>query len=207
MTRSILYIGDPMCSWCWGFSPVIDEIADRYGDRAPVSIVVGGLHAYETAPMDEAYKATIRHHWEQVAEATGQIFSYGFFEREGFVLDTEPACRAAVAMRRLAPAVVLDYYAALHRAFYVENRDTTDGDTLAAIAEGFGVTASAFADEFAAPAVVEETRADFAFAQKLGVTGFPTVIVEDQRGYALLTAGYRPLARLRPALEAWLADD
>lgn len=40
--KEIIYIGDPMCSWCWGFSPVLDQIRETYGAMAPVRVIVGG---------------------------------------------------------------------------------------------------------------------------------------------------------------------
>jgi hypothetical protein len=26
-----VYVGDPMCSWCWGFSPALEKLDSRYG--------------------------------------------------------------------------------------------------------------------------------------------------------------------------------
>ena len=98
-----------MCSWCWGFSPVLKQIQQDYSKDAPLRLIVGGLHAFDTDPMNDQYKATIKHHWEQVAEASGQPFNYAFFEREGFVLDTEPACRATVVVRNMNPDVLLPF--------------------------------------------------------------------------------------------------
>ncbi|MFQ5523922.1 MAG: DsbA family protein, partial [Acidimicrobiia bacterium] len=39
MITKLIYVGDPMCSWCWGFAPEIEDLADEY----PVEVVVGGL--------------------------------------------------------------------------------------------------------------------------------------------------------------------
>ena len=116
MDKEIIYVGDPMCSWCWGFSPVLKQIQQDYSKDAPLRLIVGGLHAFDTDPMNDQYKATIKHHWEQVAEASGQPFNYAFFEREGFVLDTEPACRATVVVRNMNPDVLLPFYERIHRA-------------------------------------------------------------------------------------------
>ena len=50
-----------------------------------------------------------------------------------------------------------------------------------------------------------ETFRDFLTAQSLGVRGFPTLIAgSEERGYALLTNGYRPLDDLAEPLERWL---
>ena len=122
MTKEIIYFGDPMCSWCWGFAPVIARIDEVYRDRAPVSIVVGGLHAFDDFPMSAEYKASIRHHWEDVNKATGAEFDYGFFDRNGFILDTEPACRSVVTARQFDPGKSLEFYESVSRNFYFETK-------------------------------------------------------------------------------------
>ena len=33
-----VYVGDPMCSWCWGFAPVLDQLAGHYA--IPIRIVL-----------------------------------------------------------------------------------------------------------------------------------------------------------------------
>ena len=54
MDREILLIVDPMCSWCWGFSPVVRALNDAYGDRTPIYPIVGGL-AVLTAAITATY--------------------------------------------------------------------------------------------------------------------------------------------------------
>jgi len=203
--RRILYFADPMCSWCWGFSPVIADIASRVAGRASVRVVVGGLRIDTDRAMDDRQKASIRHHWEEVNRATGQPFDFGFFDRAGFVYDTEPACRAVVAVRSLAPDATLGYFRAVQQAFYAENRDVTAADTLADLARGLGLDGEAFASVFAAPEVMEATRADFTLTATIGVGGFPSVILQDDTKYAWLTQGYQPLADLAPQIDHWLS--
>lgn len=202
--KQIIFFADPMCSWCWGFAPVISAIDAEFGFWAPVRLVVGGLRAGETRPMDEQAKAYIRHHWEQVHSATGQPFDFSFFQRDGFVYDTEPACRAAVAVRNLAPGTALRYFEAVQRAFYMDNRDVTARDSLSDIAQSLGIDPAAFETVFAAPEISDATRADFNLTHALGITGFPTVVLGDDEAQAFLTIGYRPLETLRPHIELWL---
>src|SRR3712207_1860168 len=96
----LVYVADPMCSWCWGFSPVIDAIRHRFADALPIRLIMGGLRPGTTKVMDAAAKRTIRTHWEHVQEASGQPFDFGFLDRDGFVYDTEPAAKAVVVVRR-----------------------------------------------------------------------------------------------------------
>jgi putative protein-disulfide isomerase len=204
MAKRILYFADPMCSWCWGFSPVIDAIARLCGERARIRLVVGGLRTGETQPLDPARKASIRRHWEQVETATGQPFDYAWFGREGFVYDTEPACRAAVAARSLAPDQTLDYLRAVQRAFYAEDRDVTREEVLADVADAIGLRRDYFVTVYHAPEVVEATRADFGLASALGIAGFPTVVLQEGTSLTLLSGGYQPFDALEPALRNWL---
>jgi putative protein-disulfide isomerase len=202
--RRILYFADPMCSWCWGFSPVIAEIRRACADGPSIRLCAGGLRAGETRPMDQKSKEYVRHHWQQVEATTGQSFDYAFFDREGFVYDTEMACRAAVAVRNLTPPLSLNYLAAMQRAFYAENRDVTREDVLAAIAQSVGIEAEAFTTVYRAPEVIEATRADFRLTHGLGISGFPTVVLQDDSELAALTVGYQPFDDLAATLYAWL---
>lgn len=201
---TLIYVTDPMCSWCWGFSPVVSMLAARFEDRLGVEVVLGGLRPGTAEPMDARTKATIREHWQHVHDASGQPFDFGFFERERFVYDTEPAARAVVAARRLRADAALPFLARLHAAFYRDNRDVTDGATLIEVAGEFGFDGPAFERELGSDEARRETRGDFARAQALGVRGFPSVLAPVGKGLAAITLGYRPWDAIEPAVEAWL---
>ncbi len=202
----LVYFADPMCSWCYGFSPVMAALADRFEDRLPLDVVMGGLRAGNTEPMRDKDKDFIRGSWAKVGAATRQPFDMDFFNREGFIYDTEPACRAVVTARRLLPRMSLPFLARVQQAFYAENRDMTAAGEIADVAEEAGFDRVQFADAFASAEVRNATFQDFLLAQSLGIRGFPTLIAgSDQRGYALLTNGYRPFEDLADPLEGWLA--
>ena len=56
------YFADPMCSWCWGFSPVIARVKEEYGDRIRLSLNLGGLRPGASPPMAETQRQEILHH-------------------------------------------------------------------------------------------------------------------------------------------------
>jgi len=202
--KEILYVADPMCSWCWGFAPVIEKIGANFGDRVTLSLVVGGLRAGNTEVLSEEKKQYSLQHWHRVHELTKQPFDFAFNLPEGFVYDTEPSCRAAVVVRTLKPEATFAYFKALQRAFYVENQDLTQSAILASLAEPFGVARKTFVTQWNDEATKSETTQDFSRAQSLGVRGFPSLVFGDEHGYALLTSGYQRYEQLVPQLEAWL---
>jgi putative protein-disulfide isomerase len=202
----LVYFADPMCSWCYGFSPVIAALAERFEGRLPVAVVMGGLRAGNTEAMRPEDKGMIRDAWTRVGAASGQPFDFSFFDREGFIYDTEPACRAVVTARRLLPRMALPFMARIQQAFYAENRDMTAAEEIAGVAEEAGFDRAGFGEAFAAQETRTETVRDFMTAESLGIRGFPTVIAgSEEKGYALLTNGFRPLEDLAEPLERWLA--
>jgi putative protein-disulfide isomerase len=204
--QRFVYFADPMCSWCYGFAPVISALADRFEGRMGLHLVMGGLRAGNTAPMRAEDKAYVRDAWTRVGAASGQPFDFSFFDRESFVYDTEPACRAVVTARHLLPRLALPFMGRIAQAFYAENRDITSAEEIAAVAEDAGFDRQEFAGAFLATDTRNETFRDFLTAQELGISGFPTLLAgSEEKGYALVTNGYRPLEDVLEPLERWWA--
>jgi putative protein-disulfide isomerase len=205
--KELIYVGDPMCSWCYGFAPIKTRIEEQAAGRAAVKLLVGGLHIDWTEPQDEARKKFLREHWLEIGQRSGQPFMFDILDRDDFVYNTEASCRAAVTVREMkGQKAALKFFTYLQSAFYADNADITQGDILIDLAGRFGLDKDAFAEKWPGPEMVKETLSDFRFAQRLGVTGFPTMVVKDSYGYAYLTIGYQPYEQLAPVVEAWLED-
>jgi putative protein-disulfide isomerase len=112
-----------------------------------------------------------------------------------------------VTVRRLKPQMALPFMARIQQAFYAENRDMTSAEEIAAVAEEAGFDPQEFGDVFLAADTRNETFRDFLAAQELGIRGFPTLIAgNEEKGYALVTNGYRTLEDLLEPLERWWAN-
>jgi len=202
---TLIYFADPMCSWCWGFAPILEEVMGPggAGTGLPLTIVVGGLRAYNTTAMDAEQKGYISRHWRNVAERSGQPFDLSFFERDGFVYDTEPACRAVVTVREQDPEHAPHMLKAIQAAFYRDNRDVTTAETLTAIAGEIGLDAEGFAARFASDAIKAATSHDFDVSRQAGVKGFPTLIAgTPDQGFGLVTAGYTDAVTVSERIKA-----
>jgi putative protein-disulfide isomerase len=203
----LIYFADPMCSWCWGFAPVIAAVRGTWGEGLPVRLVMGGLRPGTTEPMSEAAKLELRGHWRHVTEASGQPFGPGGLDAPGFIYDTDPAARAVVLMRREAPQQAIDYLHAVQRAFYAEGVNVTEPQALGALAAEFGRDPATFSDELSSEAVKEETWRDYGVSRGAGVSGFPTLIMgrRDDGTYVAISRGFQPPSVVLPAIAACLA--
>lgn len=207
----LIFVGDPMCSWCYGFGKEMTALAELHPEM-PVEIVVGGLRAGATDVLDHAGKVFRLAHWARVEEASGLPFNReGLMARQNFVYDTEPICRAVVAARVIAPnSDSLAVFRALQRGFYVEAVDTTDGQVLARLAtdalreEGYSIDADDFYKVWAVQSTIELARQDFARSRAMGVNSFPALFMEINGKTQSLSSGYAHVAELEQRLQSML---
>ncbi|WP_240314694.1 hypothetical protein [Pseudomonas aeruginosa] len=91
------YIGDPMCSWCWGIQPVVSEMAAFCAaEGIDFALTVGGLRAGGGDLWNADFTDFLRAEWRHIGEVTGQPFGSALLDAPHFDYDTEPACRAVV---------------------------------------------------------------------------------------------------------------
>lgn len=196
--NSLVYVGDPMCSWCYGFGAPLHQLLEQL-PGVPLAIVLGGLRAYSTEVMPDTLKSTLHHHWEEVTKRSGKPFGKGQFDREGYIYDTEPACRAVVTIRTHAAEHALAKYHAIQDAFYAQGRDITQTSVLADVWQALiptlpksaaGFTRDAFIQAFESDTIKTQTRNDYAMVQKWGIRGFPALIAVVNGEAQLVANGY-----------------
>ena len=202
---NLIYVADPMCSWCYGFGKPLDELLNDPQDSAPLqlALVMGGLRPFTTEAITPERAAELAGHWHHVEQASGQPFASSpntAIERPGFVYDTEPASRATVTVRSHWPKLVWRYFKAIQHAFYAQALDITDPAVLADEAEKLGMPRAEFAQAFASQAMRDATLADFEQTQQWGIRGFPALIAEHGDHLHLVSNGYQPIKGLRMAL-------
>ena len=178
-----------MCSWCYGFAPQLARLLDAHPDTT-LDLVMGGLRAYNREPMSDAFRDMLRGHWDHVAQASGLPLDARALEGDDFVYDTEPACRAVVTGRALDAPLALGLLKGLQHAFYAEGRDITRARVLADVATRCGYDHNDFLRDLESEEMRQETRSDFTTTQRLGVGGFPTLVLSHQEELYLITSGY-----------------
>lgn len=185
---TIFYVGDPMCSWCYGFTPELDMVKTNFPD-VPLKIIVGGLRANGTETFSEL-KSFLTGHWKEVHDRTLQPFSYKILENKELIYNTEPACRSVVVVRILSPESEYKYFKLLQQAFYNKNQDPTSLQTFKELAKSLGIDEAKFEIKFHSAEIIHETSKDFKLAISMGVRGFPSVIVMKNGKLHRVSNGY-----------------
>jgi putative protein-disulfide isomerase len=188
--RELIYVGDPMCSWCWGIAPELEALVESHPEL-PLRIVVGGLRPGPTAQtVGPELAGYLAHHWEEVERRSGQPFDQALLEDHGWLYDTEHACRAVVVMRELAPHETFRFFQRLQRAFYAEGRAVWDPDIYGELIEGFDVDSKTFLTAFGSQDAIKATWQDFSLARSWGINGFPTIVLRQGSTGQIIARGY-----------------
>lgn len=205
LNKEIIYVGDPMCAWCFGFAPVLDALMERFGGSVSFRLIMGGLRVEDPIAITEEIKPRLLDNWRGVTRSTGQpINGHLLADAPEFLYDSGPASRAFVAVRSLDETLALPYYQALHHAFYMDMKDITQPETLCNLAERVGVSRSEFSECFAFDGINRETKADFELAAEYNAQAFPALVLKEGGTASVLNQGYKPLSALSGLIEEWV---
>jgi len=204
--HNLYYFVDPMCSWCFGFKPEMKEIASSLPDEVQLHYVMGGLAPDSDEPMPAQMKEYIKHHWQTVAQRTGVEINFDFWEVCEPKRSTYPSCRAVIAAGLQGEDNVPLMLEAIQKGYYQQARNPSEYDTLAEIAAEIGLDKSQFQADVTSPAVEELLQLGFQFKNRLGVQGFPTLVLEKVDKYYALTIGYTQAAVVLERLDMVLTD-
>ena len=189
----LIFVGDPMCSWCYGFTPELSKLRSELSE-VPFSMLMGGLRDGDIFDAQKLQKHL--GYWEAVEKMTGLPFDATALSQEGFNYTTEPACRAVLSVKELDENKMYDMYGALQQAFYAEGRDVTQTKVIVDVAASLGIDTTAFKDLFESEAMAKATAADKQKASTYGVSSFPTLIVIDKQGHMSQIRGYKKYEEL-----------
>lgn len=186
---TLVYVGDPMCSWCYGIAPELEKVIKHFGDDLNYEIVLGGLRPYNTQKMPEL-KEFLKEHWEHVHAASGQQFTYDILDDNTLTYDTEPPCRAVVAVRQIDDSKAFDFFKLTQEAFYYNNKNMHKAESYYDALDNLKIDKEKFTQLFQSSDLKTKVKNDFSRASQLGVSSFPTILLKVDDDYKRVANGY-----------------
>lgn len=201
MKNKIYYIMDPMCGWCYGFSDVITKINDRYKEDFEFTILPGGMWRDENVKkMNSELASYIKSHNKQIESLTNKHFGEGFekniLENEEAILDSMPGSKAIAVVQNINKDVLFQFVKKLQEQVYVYGKSLDDLDLVSDIANSFGIDKETFKEHFNSQKIETITKNYFKFISQLGVQSFPSVVVDKDDKYTLISQGYMEFDKL-----------
>ena len=178
-----------MCSWCWAYAPIQQQICRALSHQLPIVDILGGLAADTDAPMPEALQKQIQGHWRCIEQEVGTEFNFNFWSSPEITprRSTYPACRAVIAAgMQGGDAAMAAMTEAIQHAYYLRAMNPSEEDTLLQLADELELDFQRFMQDLAGTDAEEILQQQIQFTQSLPVSGFPSwVLVIEQQAIAI----------------------
>lgn len=195
MSAILYYVHDPMCSWCWGYRPIWEQLRANLPEGVEVRNILGGLAPDTDQPMPAEMQAKLQAIWLQIQTQLGTEFNFDFWMLNQPRRSTYPACRAvlAAAAQGQEEAMIL----ALQKAYYLRAMNPSDRETHQQLAEELTLDVPRFLADIDSEALETELQQQIAQARQLPIAGFPSLVLQNSYGITPVTLDYRDY---RPSL-------
>jgi putative protein-disulfide isomerase len=192
MSTDVTYLLDPLCGWCYGASPAIQQLAQDASvslTLAPTGLFSGGGRTMDAAFADYAWSNDVR-----IAKLTGQRFTEAYranvLGKLGSAFDSTATTLALCAVALTEPARELEALKVLQEGRYVQGLDTVDADVVAQLLRTLGLAAAAerLLNPDATLREAHTTRVQIAqhLMRQHGAQGVPALVVHGAAGDRLV---------------------
>jgi putative protein-disulfide isomerase len=213
MTPTIYYCYDAYCGWCYGFSPVIKQLAELYSDRMAFEVLSGGMILPEKPRHISAVAGYISEAYKIVEETTGVQFGPDYLwhifnpDQSDWFPNSEKPAIALCIFKEYFPERQVEFAADLQYALHFEGRDLCDNASYSHLLEKYNFDEKDFFDRLASEEYKEKAYYEFALCKQLQVNGYPSVLIQvSETKFFLLSRGYSDLNAMVQRIEAVLAD-
>lgn len=185
MNKTLNYLYDPLCGWCYGVTGAVSTALA--GPGITVNFLPTGLFSGADArAMDDDFASYAWSNDLRIGELTGQSFTHQYRQQvladRGQRFDSGPATMALTAVHSTAPGREFDALKAFQRSRYVDGADITSLATLARLLEALGLRDAASMLAHPETAILAQARIDQVrlLMREFGVRGVPSFIAESQ---------------------------
>ncbi len=180
-----------MCSWCWGFAPVWQQIKDRLTDIFTIEYLVGGLAPDTDEPMPMLLQQKLQSVWRQIqTDIPGTEFNFAFWQECEPRRSTYHACRAVLTTKILQPEKETAMIAAIQRGYYLQARNPSDEDTLISFAADLGLDVEQFESQLNSVKIQKMLEQNIKLAAALPINGFPGLVLKKNDRFLPVQINY-----------------
>jgi len=196
----IIYIYDPLCGWCYGFSQVIQECYEKHKDEFEFEVLSGGMMIGERVGSINTIAPFIKTAYHSVERTTGIKFGEPYLrhlEEGTMILDSELPSIALSVFKLYFPDLAIPYVHDLQSALYFDGKNPNEYELYRYLAVNFGIDPDEFEIKMKLDTSKEAAYYDFALARQLRVESYPAVLIQtSDTGFYLIAKGYTDLNTL-----------
>ena len=203
----LYYVHDPMCSWCYGLRPILEQLKQGLPKSVQFISLLGGLAADSEAPMPKAMRAQVEANWFRIEkEIPGTRFNHEFWSQCQPRRSTYRACRAVVAARAQDPAHAEAMTRAIQDAFYQRAMNPSDRETLEQLAGELGLDVEKFSLDLDSATTKKALQHEIEMSQSMGVGSFPSLVLANGTSEWPVPVNYQDVNEILATI-AWILED
>jgi len=188
---SLFYIHDPMCSWCYGFKPVLELLHKNLEHIMDIKYVLGGLAKDNDQPMSDSMKKQIKLNWKRIEETIPNTkFNYNFWNLCVARRSTYPACRAVIATSKQDSNLEKSMIKLIQQAYYLDAMNPSDYDVLYALSKKLKLDHNKFTYDIHSEEVHNELMSQIQFCRDIGADSFPSLYIYADNNYYPIVLDY-----------------
>ena len=208
---SIIYVYDALCGWCYGFSPVIKKVFEKYQTQFNFEVISGGMILGEReGPIGEV-AAYIKDAYKTVENTTGvkfgEIFVNEVLEDGKLYFSSEKPSIALSVFKTIYPQKAIPFAHDLQSAIYYDGLDLSKDESYIVLAEKYQINGHEFIEKLNAEEFKQAAYYDFALAKQLQVTGYPAVLIKTgESNFYMIAKGYTDLESIELRIQNVLKE-
>jgi putative protein-disulfide isomerase len=209
MKPVIVYFFDAYCAWCYGFDPVIRKIWSVYNRQYHIELIPGGMIRPPGPVHISKISSYILDSYKEIEQLTGVVFGEDFLWHfkntalSDWFPDSEKPSIAFCIFREYFPGEQVKLLSDLHAALFSEGRDLCDDEAYRHLLERYKVPVQDFYSKLHSSEYKEMAHQEFALAQQLHVTGYPTVMIQESESrFHLVTRGYSSFETISQTIDS-----
>jgi len=173
---TLYYVLDPMCSWCYGLSPIWKKLLKKLPHDLEVVYVQGGLAPHSDEPMDPNMQMMLENTWRQIETKVGVGFNYDFWKNCKPRRSTYLACQAAIAARLQNKEY--EMINAIQEQYYLNAKNPSNRDILEEAAKNIDLDIKNFSKDLESEKVIDIFKNDLKLRDKLNIHSFPSLVLK-----------------------------
>ncbi len=205
MKPKIIYVYDALCGWCYGFSPVIKSIYERYQDRFDFEVLSGGMMLGSRTGPISVVAPYIKTAYHTVEEITGIVFGEGFLrevEKGEMILDSEKPAIALSVFKSYFPQQAILFAHDIQNCINFDGKEPNDDEMYRYLAVNFSIDPDEFVHKMHEESFKQAAYYDFALAKQLQVSGYPAAFIQSaDNHFYMIAKGFTQLQDLEARIE------
>jgi putative protein-disulfide isomerase len=199
------YFYDPLCSWCYGFSPVIKAFQEKYKSEMDFEIISGGMVKGESERPIGELAHFLKDAHKRIEDTSGVKFGPRFIDlmEEGTtVFSSIPGAVALSVFKSFDEEKAISYASDIQYAIYYDGIDPNNEEAYAQLASKYEISVDEFLSRMGQDAYRKDAYDDFSVAQQFGIKGYPSTVLFAKDEYFLLNRGFTKLENLEKTLKS-----